>query len=124
MRRHDDAGRAGALGAAADGAEVVRIGDPVEHREQRLVGLRQLVRVRVAVRLDARDDALVVARPRALGQVALERRVDLRLGEPGLAGRRPLGRPDLEHLAASAQRLANGLPTVDEVAAHDFGTSL
>ena len=55
----------------ADGAEVARIGDAVEHGQQRALGRGQLVRVGVAVRLDAGDDALVVARARELRQLAL-----------------------------------------------------
>ena len=85
VRRHDDAGRARTLGAAADGAEVARVGDAVEHREQRTLGRRELVAVGVAVGLDEREHALVVARVGAVAQLALELQLRARLGEPVLA---------------------------------------
>ena len=88
MRRHDDAGRAGALGAAADGAEVPRVADLVEAREQRPLRRRELVGVGVPVRLAPREHALVVARADRLAEVPLELDLDarlLRLAQPVLA---------------------------------------
>ena len=120
MRRDDDARRSRPFGRPADGAEVARVGDAVEHREQRTLDGGQLIGVGVAVRLDARDHALVVARTGELGQVALlphphprSRRLEPRLGLE-----RPLGRQELEHLATAAQRLANGAAAVHEVGCH------
>ena len=117
VRGHDDAGRAGALRAPADRAEVARVGDLVEHGEQRPLARGELVRVGVAVRLDPRDDALVVARAGELAQLALER---------GAAASPPRATPptatarsvaqQLEHLAPAAQRLADRAAAVDEVA--------
>ena len=114
VRRQDHAGRPRPLGGAAHGTEVPRIRDLVETDEQWLAGRRELVRVRVPVRLDACDDALVVARPRELGQHPLGD--DLRLPLPGLPCG-PLGREQLEHLAPAAQRLAHRTPAVDELGA-------
>jgi hypothetical protein len=68
MGGQDDAGRAGAFGAAADRAKIVWIGDSVEADENRVGARRQLVSVRVAVWLADRDGTLVVARPRKLGE--------------------------------------------------------
>ena len=63
--RRDHRVRAGAVGDAQAGAEVVRIGDAVEHEdERRLAGRfgsleRVVERMAARDRLDARDDALV-----------------------------------------------------------------
>ena len=60
----------------------------------------------------------MVARARLLGQLALGFTCTRGLrAEPVLGSERPLGRPELEHLAAAAQRLAHGAPAVDELAA-------
>jgi hypothetical protein len=124
--RDDDPGRARALGAAGDCAEVPRVGHSVEADEKRTGAPGQLVRVRVLVRRDLGDDALVVARARGLAQLPLELHVDARaavLAEPRLGSERTLGRPELEHLARAAQRLSHGAPAVDLVGGHCFGTS-
>ena len=123
VSRDNDAGRPGALGAAADRPEVVRIGDPVEHREQRPLGGGELVGVRVPEGLDPGDDALVVAGARKLGQLPLLALLRLRLGQPGLGPGGPLGRPDLEHLPAPPKRLPDGPAAVDELARHGIGMS-
>ena len=68
VRRKDDAGRARALRAAADGAEVARIADLVEAGDQRPLARGELVRVGVAVRLAPGEDALVVAGLGGFGQ--------------------------------------------------------
>ena len=63
--RRDHGVRAGAVGDAQAGAEVVRIGDAVEHEhERRLAGRvdrveRVVERMAARERLDARDDALM-----------------------------------------------------------------
>ena len=125
MGGNDHAGRAGALRAAADRAEVARVGDLVEHREQRPLGRGELVGVGVAVGLDARDDALVVARAGELAQLALGCEAGAcASGEPRLRRDRALGREQLEHLAPSAQRLAHRPAAVDEVGAHRRRTSV
>ena len=124
MRRDDDARRTGAFGAPADGAEVAGVGDTVEHREQGSLDAGELVGVGVAVRLDPGDDALMVARPGELGQLTVGPLAGLRLGEPGLGRKRPVGREQLEHLAAAPQRLLHGAPAVDEIARHRRGTSV
>src|SRR5262249_50174092 len=61
VRGNDDTGCARPLRAAAHGAEVARVGDAVEHREERPVDGGKLVRVGVAIRLDAGDGAPRVA---------------------------------------------------------------
>ena len=118
MCGHDHAGRACALGAPADGAEIVRIADPVEHREERPLRAGQLVGIGVAIGLDQRQHALVVTGPGALGELAVGLLPRPGLGQPRLGGERPLRRPQLEHLAVPAQRLADGPPAVDEVRRH------
>src|SRR5205823_139888 len=98
---------AGALGAAADRAQVPGVRDAVEARQQRPLFPGQLVRVGIAVRLDARDDALVVARPGELGQRALGPQVHAwPLAQPRLGPERALAREQLEDLPWPAQRLA------------------
>ena len=126
VRRDDDARRARAFGAPADRAEVPRIAHLVETGEQRPVGRGQLVGVGVLVRLAPREHALVVARAGGLGDVLLELHLDARLrrlAQPGLALDRALGRPELEHLALAAERLAHGPAAVDLLARH-LGTSV
>src|SRR5581483_6307957 len=103
VRRHDHAGRARPLRAAADRAEVPGIGYTVEDGEQRAFPAGELVGVRVAEGLDEGQDALMVARLRALGQVAVELLLRAGLGEPGLRGEGP--------------------PAVDQVGAHPRRTS-
>src|SRR5581483_4178731 len=125
MRRHHDARRPRALGAAADGAEVARVADLIEAGEQRSLALGELIRVRVLVWLAPGEHALVVARPRLLGDVALELRLDTRpleLAQPRLGLDRTLGRPQLQHLPLPAQHLPHRPPPVDLFAAHR-GTS-
>ena len=99
--------------------EVARVGDPVEHRQQRPLGRGELVGVGVAIRLHEGEHALVVAGLRAVGEVAVGLRLRPGLGEPRLGLERALGRPDLEHLAPAAQRLADGPAAVDEVRRHE-----
>ena len=68
----------------------------------------------------------MVARAGRLGEIALELRLDARLldvAQPLLRLERVLARPELEHLAPPAQRLAHRPAPVDEVAAH-FGYEL
>ena len=63
--------RAGAVGHAQAGAEVVRIGHAVEHQQQRRAVHRiehVVERMRRCKRLDARDDALVPMRAAQLVQ--------------------------------------------------------
>src|SRR5581483_2901476 len=125
VRRHHDPRRPRALRAAADGAEVARIADLVEAGEQRSLALGELIRVRVLVWLAPGEHALVVARPRLLGDVALELRLDTRpleLAQPRLGLDRTLGRPQLQHLPLPAQHLPHRPPPVDLFAAHR-GTS-
>ena len=57
-------------------------------------------------------------------EVALGTLPGLGLGQPGLGADGPLGRPELEHLAPAAERLPDGPPAVDEVAAHRLRTRL
>ena len=126
VRGHDDAARAGSLGAADHGAEVARVADLVEAGEERRRARGELERVGVAERLAPGDDALMVARAGRLGEVALELRLHARpldVAQPGLAAHRALARPQLEHLARAAQRLAHGPAPVDELARHERGTS-
>ena len=97
----DDARRAGPLGAAADRAEVVRVGHLVEADDQRPLAGGELPGVGVAVGLAEGDDALVVARPRLGGQRRL--RPDLHpepldLAQPRLGAERALGDEELEDL--------------------------
>src|SRR5947209_11483990 len=121
VRRHDDSCRARALRAAADGAEIARVADLVEAREQRPLPLGELIRVRVLVRLAPGEHTLMVARPGLLGDVAVELRLDARpleLAQPRLGLDRALGGPQLQHLAGPAQDLTHGPPPVDLFAAH------
>jgi hypothetical protein len=62
MGRDDDACRSGAFGAAADGAEVARVGHAIEANEKRALPARARPRVGIAVGLRPRNYALVVAR--------------------------------------------------------------
>src|SRR5207248_8913931 len=123
--RHDHPGPTRSIDAADDGAEIARIRDLVEAREQRSLGGRELPAVGVAVRLTPRDHALVVTRTRGFAQLALELRVEARpieVAQPRLGFERALGRPELEHLAPPAQRFPYRTPAVDLLADH-FGTS-
>ena len=78
--------RAGAVGHAQAGAEVVRVGDAVEHQQQR-VALDRVERVveRMAHRhrLDARHHALVAVRAAQLVQALVVAVDDLRAGLAG-----------------------------------------
>ena len=124
--RNDHAGRAGSLGAAGDGTQVAGIGDPVETDEQRACLPRELERIRVPVRLDASDNALVVAGAGCVGQLALGLDVNTGaavLSQPLLGGHRALGRPELQHLPRAAQRFPHRSPAVDLLRGHRFGTS-
>ena len=126
MCRHDHAGRAGPFRAAGDRAEVAGVGDAVEADEQRARLPRQLEGVAISIRLDASDDALVVASTGGVGQLALGLDLDTRpavLAQPLLGVQRALGRPELEHLARPAQRFPNRAPPVDLLRGHRFGTS-
>src|SRR5919106_2531678 len=123
----DDAGGARALGAPADGAEVVRVGHLVEAGEQRTFARGELEGVRVAVGLAEGDDALVLHGAGRLveGALADDLKPDpRRLPEPRLRLQRPLGDEQLQDLAlARAQHLAHGAPPVDQLPRHGFGTS-
>src|SRR5204862_6310861 len=93
--------------------------------EQRLLPHCELPPIGVLVPLAPRGHALLVARACRFGQLALEvglhtRAVDF--AQPRLRLLRPLGRPELEHLAAPAQRLAHRSPAVHLLARH-LGTS-
>ena len=125
MRGDDDPGRPRTFGAPRDRTEVPRVGHAVEADEQWARALSELVGVRVLVRLDPRDDALVVAVADRLGQITVGPDLDARpavLLQPGLGRERPLGRKELEHLPRAAKRLAHCAPPVDLVCGHDFGT--
>ena len=124
VRRNDDAGRARAERAPAHGAEVARIGDAVEHDEQRPLDRGELPRVGVAVRLDARDDALMVARAR---RARSGRAPAAASASPRRATAPPPTARSVAHSSSTcappAQRLPHGAPAVDEVGAHRRGTS-
>src|SRR5207302_11427223 len=117
-----DARRAGTLRAAADRAEVAWVADLVEAGDERALPRRELVRVGIAVGLAPGEDALVVARPGGVVQVALELDLDARLArlaEPPLGLDGPIARPELEHLAVgSPERLAHRTASVDLLARH------
>src|SRR5439155_21087032 len=102
VRREYDAARAGTFGAAANGAQVPRIAHLIEADDQRRPPRGELVRVRVAVRLAPRDDALMIAGRGGLGELPLMLRLDAQAVQPRLPVLHPLGRPDLEHLARTA----------------------
>jgi hypothetical protein len=125
MRGDDDTRRARAFGAPADGAQVARIGNPVEADEQRLLLGGQLVPVGVAVRRALGDDALVIAGAGRLAQLALELHLHARPAvlQPRLGRERTLARPQLEHLTRAAERLSNSSPPVDLLRGHLRGTS-
>src|SRR5439155_27235865 len=86
---------------------------------------RQLVAVGVPVRLAAGEDALVVPRSGGVCQLplGLDPYPPATVAKPRLRRQRPLGRTQLEHLAASAQGLANRAPHVDVLGDHRLGTS-
>ena len=76
---------------------------------------RELVGVDVGIGSDERQNALVIPRLGAVGQLPVGLQPQPDLVQPVLGLDRPLGRPDLEHLPPAAQRLAHGPPPVDEV---------
>src|SRR5205085_12454445 len=94
----------------------------VEAGEERTFHSGELVRVRVAVRLAEGEHALVVARARRLGQLALRLDVRSDLAERRLGLERALGDPQLQHLARPAQRLTPGAAAIDLLPRH-LGTS-
>ena len=125
VRGNDHAGRACTFCAAANGAEVPWVGHLVETDDQRALFCGKLPGVAVFVRLAPGDDALMIARPGRVVQLALQPELDARaldVPQPRLGSDRTLGRPELEHLSPAAQRLAHGATTVHLVANH-FGTS-
>ena len=126
VRRDDHAGRACSFCAARHRAQVARIGDAIETDEQRARLPRELEGVRISIRLDARDDALVITSAGGVGQLPIGLDVDSRppvLAQPLLGVERALGRPQLEHLARPAQRFPNRAPPVHLLGGHRFGTS-
>ena len=103
--REHEARRSRTFRAAADGAEVVRIGDAVEADKQRLRALRELVGVGVPVGLAEGDDTLVIACSRELCQLSLGSDPHARralVAEPGLGAQSPLARMQLEHATRAA----------------------
>ena len=80
----------------------------------------EVVRVGVRVRLGPGHDALVVSRSGRLGQLTLG--LDLQSGtvpQPRLDSRRgTLGRPELEHLPPTAERLPHRAAAVDLLPRH------
>src|SRR5262249_6438892 len=116
-------GRAGAFRAPTNGTEVARVGDAVEAREQRSLDAGELICVRIAEGLDTRDDPLMVARTRKLGQRALGSYLDPRpFLQPRLQAHGTLACVDLEHVAGPAHSLADGTAAVDEIRRHGLGT--
>ena len=122
----DDAAGAGPLGAAADGAEVVRVGDLVEADDERPLAPCDLVRVRIAIRLAERDDALVVHRPGGLVETPLGNHLEAEAGhvpKPRLRLEGPLRDEELEELALpGADDLAHRAAPVDQLPGHALGT--
>jgi diguanylate cyclase (GGDEF)-like protein len=118
VRGQDDTGRPCPLGGPADGPEVPRIRDLVEAREQGALGSRELIGVRVPVRLAEREHALVVTRSDRLGQLPFGLDLRAELAEPRLGFHRSLRDPQLEDLARAANRLADGAPAVDLLPGH------
>src|SRR5262245_21206740 len=113
VRRDDDAGRSRALGAPNHRTEVARIRDLVETREQRALRCRELPPVGIAIGLTPGEDGLMVTRAVCLAQLTLELRLHARaldVAQPQLRPLCALRRPELEHLATTAQRLAHGAP--------------
>ena len=118
------AARARAFGTTRHGAEVARIGDLVEAGDERSLAGDELVRVRVAIRLAPGHDSLVVACPGRVRELALGLDLQPRaVPEPRLRGGCAFARPELEHLAAPAQRLVDGAAAVDLLARHWRRTS-
>ena len=125
MRRNDHARRAGTGRRADHCAEVPRIGDLIEAGEERRLLGRERPRVGVRIRAGPGNDALVVGALGRLGQLALLDDARSRpLSEPVERRGGPLGDPELEHLAPTAQRLTHGIPAEDELARHDSGHEL
>jgi diguanylate cyclase (GGDEF)-like protein len=118
VRGQDDTGRPCPLGGPADGPEVPRIRDLVEAREQRALGSRELIGVRVPVRLAEREHALVVPRSSRLGQLPFGLDLRAELAEPRLSFQRSLRDPQLEDLAGAAERLADRSAAVDLLPRH------
>ena len=71
MCRDDDPGRPRSLRAADDRAEIARIGDLVEARDERAFVRGELPAVGVLVGLTPREHALVVARASCFAELAL-----------------------------------------------------
>jgi hypothetical protein len=83
----DNARRSGALGAATDRAQVVRVGHLVEASDQRPLAGNELEGVCVAVRLAECYDPLVIAGAGRSGQRRLRPNLEaqpLDLAQPGL----------------------------------------
>jgi hypothetical protein len=124
VRRHDDARRSRSLGAPRDRAQVVRIGDLVEAYEERRLRTRERPGIRIAERLAPGDEPLVIARPGGLAQHPLGLHLQPRsLVEPRACRCSAFRRPDLEHLARATVRLADGIPSVHDLAGHAIRTS-
>ena len=105
VRRQHEARRSRTFRAAADSAEVLRIGDAVEADEQWLGARRELVGIRVAIGLAEGDDTLMIACSCELRQLSLSGDPDARralVPEPGLRALSPLARMQLEHAARAA----------------------
>src|SRR5438128_644127 len=120
VRGQDDAGRPGARSGARHCAEIPRIGDLVEADEQRRLDDGQLPRVGVAEGLAPRDQPLVVAGLRDVGELLLLAHLDTRAraDEPILRLGGAVGRPDLEHLPPPSHGLADGVAPGDAVPDH------
>ena len=124
VRGNDDARRAGACRAPDDGPEVSGVRHLVEAADKRPLHRSELPGVRVRVRLAPGDDALVVGRAGRVGELTLLVHARSRaVREPFERGDGALARPELENGPPAAERLANGVAAVDEVAGHERGTS-
>ena len=123
MRGDDDAGCAGAFGAADHRTEVARISDLVEAGQERLLGGRELVGVGVAVRLRPGEHTLMIAGAGGLADLPIRLDLEARsLLQPRFGRDGALCRPDLEDLAPSPKRLAHRPAAVDLVSRHCLGT--
>ena len=129
MRRHDDAGRARSLGAAADGAEVPRVADLVEAREERAArprrartrrrtGTARTTRARPGGRAcppprERSRSSFICTRGRSISRSQGSALTARSVAQSSSTSRRP------------AQRLAHGAPAVDQLPRHGSGgTSL
>ena len=109
----------------ADRAEVARVGHLVERDDQRALAGDELVGVGVRIGLapgERRPGGRGCRRPRVSSRSGFtcSRGPSRSQGSAAAARSR---RPELEHLAAAAQRLADGAPAVDLLARHARGTS-